>query len=203
MKNIHQKFLFIPLLFCSSSLIIAQKAGISGISSTTHERLGIYTNRGGDFELIGPDGKDISSEDFRGKVVLIYFGYTFCPDICPTSLSQLKMVMLGLKKKAKYVQLLFITIDPERDNYEKLRDYVAYFYPTFIGLTGSVKEIEVVTKHYGSSFFKQYIESREGYLMAHTDAVFLVDQFGRYRGRYKTKWDMEELLGDVQWLLDN
>jgi protein SCO1/2 len=70
-------------------------------------------------------------------------------------------------------------------------------------MTGSVNDIAEVARQYGTGYFKQYVESVEGYFMAHTDAVFLVDQQGRYRGRYKTKWDMDKLVADIQWLLSN
>jgi len=181
----------------------AQETATGGVSGVEKEPLRIYENRGGDFELTGPDGKEISSESLRGKVILIYFGYTYCPDVCPMSLSHLKLGMLELEEQAKEVQVLFVSIDPERDTPEKLKEYVPYFHPKFIGLTGSVNDVAEVAKQYGSHYFKQYVESVEGYFMAHTDAVFLVDQEGRYRGRYKTEWDMEKLISDIKWLLNS
>ena len=133
--------------------------------------------------------------------MLIYFGYTYCPDVCPMTLSHLKVGMLELAEEAKGVQVLFVSIDPERDTREKLNEYVPYFHPDFIGLTGSVSDVGIVARQYGAGYFKQEVESVEGYFMAHTDAVFLVDQKGRYRGRYKTERDMEKLISDIQWLL--
>lgn len=185
-----------------SFVLQAQEAGSAGFSSVDQEPLRIYENRGGDFELTGPDGNEISSEKFRGKVMLLYFGYTYCPDVCPMTLTHLKVGMMDLKEYAKEVQVLFISIDPERDTPEKLKDYVPYFHPTFIGLTGSEIDIAEVARQYGARYFKEYVDSVEGYFMAHTDAVFLVDQQGRYRGRYKTKWDMNKLVADIQWLID-
>ena len=125
-------WLLLFLAFASST--IAQEVETSVVSETDQKPLRIYENLGGDFELTGPEGKEISSEIFRGKVMLIYFGYTYCPDVCPMVLSHLKKGMLDLKEQAKDVQVLFISIDPERDTHEKLKDYVPYFYPTFIGL---------------------------------------------------------------------
>ena len=179
----------------------AQETGVISIPVVAKEPLRIYENRGGDFELIGPDGKEISSKSFRGKVMLIYFGYTYCPDVCPMTLSHLKVGMLELAEEAKGVQVLFVSIDPERDTRDKLNEYVPYFHPDFIGLTGSVSDVGIVARQYGAGYFKQEVESVEGYFMAHTDAVFLVDQKGRYRGRYKTERDMEKLISDIQWLL--
>jgi protein SCO1/2 len=198
-----QKILILFIFLVSAVFSNVQEISAAGNSAGSQKPLRFYENRGGDFELTGPDDKDLSSESFRGKVILIYFGYTYCPDVCPMSLSHLKVGMLNLKEQAKDVQVLFISIDPERDTLEKLKEYVPYFYPTFLGLTGSVNDIAEVARQYGAGYFKQYVESVEGYFMAHTDAVFLVDQQGRYRGRYKTKWDMDKLVADIQWLLSN
>jgi protein SCO1/2 len=198
-----QKILILFIFLVSTVFSNVQEISAAGNSAGSQKPLRFYENQGGDFELTGPDGKELSSESFRGKVMLIFFGYTYCPDVCPMSLSHLKVGMLNLKEQAKDVQVLFISIDPERDTLEKLKEYVPYFYPTFLGLTGSVNDIAEVARQYGAGYFKQYVESVEGYFMAHTDAVFLVDQQGRYRGRYKTKWDMDKLVADIQWLLSN
>ena len=198
------KFNILFLLFLAVIFVLpykAQETGVISIPVVAKEPLRIYEKSGGDFELTGPDGKEISSESFRGKVMLIYFGYTYCPDVCPMTLSHLKVGMLELAEEAKGVQVLFVSIDPERDTRDKLNEYVPYFHPDFIGLTGSVSDVGIVARQYGAGYFKQEVESVEGYFMAHTDAVFLVDQKGRYRGRYKTERDMEKLISDIQWLL--
>tara|TARA_B100001564_G_C20478975_1_gene596162 strand:- start:81 stop:692 length:612 start_codon:yes stop_codon:yes gene_type:complete len=198
------KFNILFLLFLVVIFVLpykAQETGVISIPVVAKEPLRIYENSGGDFELTGPDGKEISSKSFRGKVMLIYFGYTYCPDVCPMTLSHLKVGMLELAEEAKGVQVLFVSIDPERDTRDKLNEYVPYFHPDFIGLTGSVSDVGIVARQYGAGYFKQEVESVEGYFMAHTDAVFLVDQKGRYRGRYKTERDMEKLISDIQWLL--
>ena len=197
-----RKVLFKLAFLAVTSIIYAQ--GIEG-SESGHSILKnpeFYENFGGDFSLTGPDGKIISLEDFRDKLVLVYFGYTFCPDVCPITLSKLKLVMLDLGEKAEDVQVIFISIDPERDNYKRLKDYVPYFHPTFIGLTGSEGDIGGVAKKYQSIFIKQIVESEAGYLMAHTDVVILVDQNGKYRGRYKSKFDMGKLTKDINRLLE-
>ena len=95
------------------------------------------------------------------------------------ALTHLKVGMLELAEQSKEVQVLFVSIDPERDTPEKLKEYVPYFHPDFIGLTGSVNDVAEVSRQYGARYFKEYVESVEGYFMAHTDAVFLVDQKGR------------------------
>ncbi len=185
-----------------SSIISAYEIKGSEDTRTNLKKPEYYKNFGGDFSLTGPEGKTVSLEDFRNKVVLIYFGYTFCPDVCPVTLSNLKMLMLSLEEKAEDVQVIFISIDPERDTFQKLKDYVPYFHPTFIGLTGSEAELASVAKKYQTFYLKQKVESEAGYLMAHSDVVILVDQNGRYRGRYKSKYDLDKLTTDIRWLLE-
>ena len=197
------KVLFLLVSIVVTSIIFTQEIEASEVTETSLKKPEFYQNLGGDFSLTGPEGKTVSLEDFRNKVVLIYFGYTFCPDVCPITLSNLKLIMLDLGEKAEDVQVIFISIDPERDNYEKLKKYVPYFHPTFIGLTGSEAEIAAVAKKYQTIFIKQKVESEAGYLMAHTDVVLLVDQNGKYRGRYKSKYDLDKLITDIRWLLES
>ena len=190
----------IPLVV--SYIILVQDIKGSETTVTNLKNPTYYENYGGDFSLTGPKGMTISLEDFRKKVVLVYFGYTFCPDVCPITLSKLKLIMSDLGENAKNVQVFFISIDPERDSYDRLKDYVPYFHPTFIGLTGSEADISDVAKKCQTIYMKQKVESEAGYLMAHTDVVILVDQNGKYRGRYKTKFDMKKLTKDILWLLE-
>ena len=194
-------FLLVPVIV--TSIISVQEIEGSEDAGTNLKKPEFYENFGGDFSLTGPEGKTVSLEDFRNKVVLIYFGYTFCPDVCPITLSNLKLLMIDLGEKSEDVQVIFISIDPERDTYEKLKDYVLYFHPAFIGLTGSEAEIAAVAKKYQTIYIKQKVESEAGYLMAHTDVVILVDQNGKYRGRYKSKYDLDKLITDIRWLLES
>ena len=197
------KVLLILVSLAVTSIISAYEIKGSEDTRTNLKKPEYYKNFGGDFSLTGPEGKTVSLEDFRNKVVLIYFGYTFCPDVCPITLSNLKMLMLSLEEKAEDVQVIFISIDPERDTFQKLKDYVPYFHPTFIGLTGSEAELASVAKKYQTFYLKQKVESEAGYLMAHSDVVILVDQNGRFRGRYKSKYDLDKLTTDIRWLLEN
>ena len=196
------KVLLILVYLAVTSIISAYEIKGSEDTRTNLKKPEYYKNFGGDFSLTGPEGKTVSLEDFRNKVVLIYFGYTFCPDVCPITLSNLKMLMLSLEEKAEDVQVIFISIDPERDTFQKLKDYVPYFHPTFIGLTGSEAELASVAKKYQTFYLKQKVESEAGYLMAHSDVVILVDQNGRFRGRYKSKYDLDKLTTDIRWLLE-
>ena len=197
------KVLLLLVSLAVTSIISAHEIEGSEDTGSNLKKPEYYKNFGGDFSLTGPEGKTVSLEDFRNKVVLIYFGYTFCPDVCPITLSNLKMLMLSLEEKAEDVQVIFISIDPERDTFQKLKDYVPYFHPTFIGLTGSEAELASVAKKYQTFYLKQKVESEAGYLMAHTDVVILVDQNGKYRGRYKSKYDLDKLTTDIRWLLES
>ena len=197
------KVLLLLVSLAVTSIISAHEIKGSEDTGSNLKKPEYYKNFGGDFSLTGPEGKTVSLEDFRNKIVLIYFGYTFCPDVCPVTLSNLKLLMLSLEEKAEDVQVIFISIDPERDTYQKLKDYVPYFHPTFIGLTGSEAELASVAKKYQTFYLKQKVESEAGYLMAHTDVVILVDQNGRFRGRYKSKYDLDKLKTDIRWLLEN
>ena len=197
-----RKVLFMLAFLAVASIIYAQGIEGSESSDSILKNPEFYENFGGDFSLTGPDGKIISLEDFRDKLVLVYFGYTFCPDVCPITLSKLKLVMLDLGEKSEDVQVIFISIDPERDSYKRLKDYVPYFHPTFIGLTGSEADIAAVAKKYQTIYIKQKVESEAGYLMAHTDVIILVEQNGKYRGRYKSKFDMGKLTKDINRLLE-
>ena len=192
---------YLPFVFCF--MISVNGTGNFVLAKDTKTKIRIFENQGGDFKLTGPDNEVISSFNFRGKVLLIYFGYTYCPDVCPMTLTLLKQMMKDLKDQSKNVQVFFISIDPERDPPEKLKDYVPYFHPTFVGLTGTVKDVSKVAKQFGSHFFKQKVDSEEGYFMAHMEGVFLVDKKGRYRGRYKTNQDIDKLLEDIQWLIES
>ena len=195
------KVLLLLVSLAVTSIISAHEIEGSEDTGSNLKKPEYYKNFGGDFSLTGPEGKTVSLEDFRKKLVLIYFGYTFCPDVCPVTLSNLKLLMLSLQEKAEDVQVIFISIDPERDTFQKLKDYVPYFHPTFIGLTGSEAELASVAKKYQTFYLKQKVESEAGYLMAHSDVVILVDQNGRYRGRYKSKYDLDKLTTDIRWLL--
>ena len=112
-------FLLVPVIV--TSIISVQEIEGSEDAGTNLKKPEFYENFGGDFSLTGTEGKTVSLEDFRNKVVLIYFGFTFCPDVCPITLSNLKLLMIDLGEKSENVQVIFISIDPERDTYKKLR----------------------------------------------------------------------------------
>jgi len=140
-------------------------------------------NVGGEFTLTGGDGAPVRLADFRGKTVMLFFGYTACPDICPTSLLTIKQVLATLGEEAsQQVQVIFISIDPERDDAAQAHTYASYFHPDFIGLTGSVDEVAAVAKQFGARYRQEDMGSEAGYLIAHTDFIYIVDANGDTRG---------------------
>lgn len=131
-----------------------------------------------DFHLNDFNGKSRSLADFRAKVVVMFFGYTHCPVACPTTLADLAQVMRMLGKDADRVQVLFVTVDPERDTPELLAKFVPYFYPTFLGLYGDAQATAQAAKAFGVSYEKQYYK-KGGYTFLHSDGTFLIGPKGR------------------------
>lgn len=134
---------------------------------------------GADFKLTDYNGKVRTLSDFRGKVVVLFFGYTHCPDVCPTTMADLAQVMGRLGKDADRVQVLFITVDPERDTQVLLAQYVPAFYPSFLGLYGDKNATEQVAKTFNVAYQKQ--PSSTGYNMDHSAGSFLIDTAGKVR----------------------
>ena len=136
---------------------------------------------GGPFTLTDHTGVVRSEQDFRGKLMLIYFGYTYCPDVCPTALSDMALVMDALGDEAVKLRPMFITVDPSRDTPERLKPYVANFHPKLVGLTGSETAVAAAAKAYRVYFAKSNTEAGSGeYLMDHTSIIYLMGPDGRY-----------------------
>ncbi|MCO1336492.1 SCO family protein [Microbulbifer sp. OS29] len=158
-------------------------------------------NFGGDFTLINQHGSETHLSDYRGKVVIMSFGFTSCPDICPVTMNQLKYVMNQLGDQSNKLQNILISIDPERDTPSVLKKYLAYFDPSFIGLTGSLDDIKSVAMKYHSSFKKREMSTPDQYIFGHTVSVFLIDQQGQLRGHYKTETELDKLISATKTLV--
>jgi protein SCO1/2 len=134
---------------------------------------------GGDFTLQSPGGP-VSLADFRGRVVVIYFGYTFCPDICPTSLALLGQALAELTaSELKQVQGLFISLDPERDSLDVLKIYPSHFHPAILGLNGSPAQIAQVARQYGVRYMKQKANADGLYAVDHTSFTYVIAPDGK------------------------
>lgn len=178
----------IPLLIAALAFVIGIAAAqylspftTASTSSGDTPRIPMLAGKfGGDFTLTQAD-KPIKLSDFSDKVVVMYFGFASCPDICPTTLA---VIGAGLKKlnaeELAQVQPLFISVDPERDNGERLQAYAQHFHPNFMGITGTVSEVEQVTKQYGAFFSKATSNSAMGYTVDHTSKTYVINKDGKF-----------------------
>jgi protein SCO1/2 len=155
-----------------------------------------------DFELENVAGGTFRPSDHQGKVLLLYFGYTFCPDICPATLAQVTVALDRLEEDADRVVMLFVTVDPERDTAEVMSNYVSAFHPNIIGLTGSRESLEAVFSAYGIVAEREELpDSAMEYAMNHTTRLFLVDPEGRLRLSYPFGTQPGDIVEDVTYLL--
>jgi protein SCO1/2 len=136
---------------------------------------------GGDFTLTNQLGRQASLKDFRGRVVLVFFGYIHCPDVCPLTLMEMGRLTKRLGADAKRVQILFITVDPVRDTPRRLKSYLANFDPGIVGLTGPASDILAIAARYQARFTRSTAQSRSGYLVDHTGFVYMLDGQGKVR----------------------
>lgn len=158
---------------------------------------------GGNFTLTGHEGKPVKLSDFQGKVVLLTFGYTYCPDVCPVNLSRLQQIVKQMGTDAEKVQVLFISVDPARDTPERLQEYVHFFHENFIGLTGTDQQIAATAKQYGAMYLRQELNSAAGYLFAHTDKIYVVDEVGMLRTWFDLEEPMEAMVEKIQQFLQD
>ena len=154
------------------------------------------------FELTRGNGSRFRLSDARGKIVMLFFGYTSCPDVCPTTMAELKTALDEVgDDQVKDVKVVFVTVDPERDTSERVQEYVNHFDQDFIGLSGTEPELAEVWNEYG--VFRQVVEgtSAAGYLVDHTARVTLIDQEGNLRVSYGFDTPVEDIVHDLKLLL--
>lgn len=159
-----------------------------------------------DFTLTDNKGKPFRLSSQRGKVVLIFFGFVNCPDVCPTTLLELKKVYQALTpEERRRVQVVMISVDPERDTPEVLDKYVTFFDSSFIGLTGTPQQIAEVAKPYGVFYQKSEIKSAKQYNVDHTASTYLIDPKGALRLIYGNgkPAETQRMVQDVRWALKN
>ncbi len=156
---------------------------------------------GRDFSLTGHDGKRYALADFRGKLVVVFFGFTQCPDVCPTTMAQMATVMKQLGPKADDVKVLFVTVDPERDTAELLAQYVPAFDERFLGLYGSADEIAKVAREFKVFYQKVPGKNPGTYSVDHTAGVYVFDRQGRIRLFAKHDGAADAMVADLNTLL--
>jgi protein SCO1/2 len=189
---------FFPLLLA----IILSLSACAGGAHTWHGSPYPEGTAAPEIQLTDMHGDLFRLSDQRGKAILIFFGYTYCPDICPATVGEVSWVFDQLGLDAADAAFLFITVDPERDTPEVLREYLGKFNPDFIGLRGDEPQLEQIEQAYG--VFSQAEEHGEGepYLVTHTARIFLVDPEGLLRTNYTFGADPEDILADLQFLVE-
>ena len=156
-----------------------------------------------DFTLTDQFGKPFTLSDNFGKVILLFFGFTYCPDVCPLTLSTWKKVQDELQEHSEHLKFVYITVDPERDTEEKLREHLSIFSQDFIGLSGKQEDLLPVYEGYGVFREKVTIsESAAGYLMSHTSRIYVIDRSGRWRLSISHDTPVEDLVDDLKILLN-
>ena len=191
--------LFLRMLIAASACCLL----IAGAAEPVESPEQSVAPKGGDFTLQSVNGP-VSTTAFRGKVVLLYFGYTQCPDICPTSLSLMAQTLNELSPaELKRVVGLFVSVDPKRDTAVRLAEYVGYFHPNFIGLTGTPEAVAAVAKRYGAQYsFADAEDSAMGYTVDHSATIYLIDRAGVLRFAFPHGTSPETMLGAIRMLFE-
>jgi len=152
-----------------------------------------------EFSLSGSDGSEVTLARYRGKVVLLSFGYTHCAAVCPTTLATLAQARKGLGEAADSVQVVYVTVDPERDSAAHMREYLAAFDPAIMGATGAANALASVRQDYGVTAVKE--GTGPDYAVSHTSAIFLIDPAGKLRAVMPFGHDATDFVHDVRFLL--
>jgi protein SCO1/2 len=189
-----------------TSLLLAlfvSLAILAAIGSANDFRTSDITGQGyGDVisGLVGPEGRAHNRDDFKGRVTVLLFGFTHCPDICPTALLNLSAILDQLGEKSSLVQVAFVTVDPERDTAEVLQDYMSSFGPNFVGLTGETDAIRRVAKAF-KVFFQKVPLPGDDYTMDHSVAIYALDKHARVRLMFTMNRPLEDIAHDILELL--
>lgn len=187
-------------IFAILAASLAAAAAIAAVAVVVWPRGPAATMRsdvGGPFRLTNQDGRSVTDADFRGKPFLVFFGFTHCPDVCPTALFEMSETFRRLGPDADKVRGLFISVDPERDTPEKLKQYLSSFDPRIVGLTGTATEIAEVTKAYKVYAKKVPLEGGD-YTMDHSAIVYLMDRQGRFVAPFNLKRPADEAAADLR-----
>ncbi len=204
MKRIH--IAAIALLGIAAGILVAVAlhqgtpggVAVSGVGKSTGT-----ANIGGAFTLTDHNGKRVSEKDYAGKFMLVFFGFTHCPDVCPTELQVISAALDKLGDKAKAIQPLFVTVDPERDNAEILGEYVSNFHDSIMGLTGTPEEIASVAKKY--HVYYRRVDDKddpEEYTMDHSAIVYLMDKSGKFLTHFAYGTKFEDMAGRLEKEVD-
>jgi protein SCO1 len=180
--------------------VFAGAAALAGITLALWPREPAATrvsDVGGPFKLIDHNGRMVTEADFKGRPFLVFFGFTHCPDVCPTALFEMSETFRRLGADAEKARALFISVDPERDTPEKLKQYLSSFDPRIVGLTGTPADIAAATKAY-KAYAKKVPLERGEYTMDHSAIVYLMDRNGRFVAPFNLKRPADQAAADLR-----
>lgn len=177
--------------------LVIFSAAIFMIAGKTPVQTAAPSAIGGPFRLVDHTGQTVTDADLKGRPFLVFFGFTHCPDICPTTLFEVSEILSKLGKDADRVNALFVTVDPERDTQEKLKDYLSSFHPRLRGLTGEPAAIAAMEKTY-RVYSKKVPLDGGGYTMDHTALVYLMDKEGRFVAPFNMKRRPEDAAAELR-----
>ena len=154
------------------------------------------------FSLTRHDGSKFELYQYRGKIILLFFGYTSCPDVCPVTMAELRQAISKLDEEgAAQVKVVFVAVDPERDTPERIQEYADHFSPDFIGLSGSLEELKTVWDAYGVYREVEKTDSALDYLVSHTARIYLIDKSGNLRLTYAFGTSPDDIAHDLKILV--
>jgi len=155
-----------------------------------------------DFVLQGSHGAPVSMSQYRGKVVILEFGFTHCPGVCPVTLANLARVFEKLGPASAEVQVVFVTVDPDRDSLPRLKEFLSFFNPAFVGATGTAQQLEAVRQAYGVTATRAPSANKKlGYEVHHSSSIFLIDRAGKLRLQTPFGKPVDDIVHDLRLLL--
>jgi len=182
-------------------LVLSAAAGAARAADAPALKAGVFSppRSAPDFSLRGSDGAELKLSRYRGKVVALAFGFTSCPDVCPVTLGTLRETRKKLVAEGKDLQVVYVTVDPERDDAERMRTYLANFDATFVGGTGTAEQLDAVRAAYG--ILAEKVTTPAGYSVAHSSSIYLIDREGRLRALMPYGHPADDFVHDVKLLL--
>ena len=189
----------LPWSLCAAPVVHAQSAPAAAAAPRLKAGEFQPPRLAPDFALRGSDGSELKLSRYRGKLVLMSFGFTHCAAVCPITLATLAQARQALGKQAEAVQVVFVTVDPERDDPARMKSYLAGFDASFIGASGKPEALAAVRKDYGVTAVKRPMS--EGYAMDHSSSIYLIDRDGRLRAMMPYGHGAKDFVHDVQLLL--
>lgn len=189
-------------MICTAILVMIW-SDWSGVGSRISQHFAPKPAIGGPFRLQATHGETVTEKDLPGKPTALFFGYTFCPDVCPTTLYEASGWLAKLGTDASAVKIIFVTVDPERDTLEHLRDYMSAFDPRIIGLTGSRKQVDQIIQAFRITAERDNIDNEdpETYLINHTASVYLLDKNGAFVDAIGYQEDTAKALEKIRFLI--